>query len=149
MLDTIDSPLYLAWNQPEQYGDLYQATVELVKAIRTKYPDIILMVNRGFEVGSKRSILPDIAREIDFVLAESTLTQVDKPSFYSPEMQQNTQQILAAAKAANPNLHILSLDYWDIQDVQSVKKIYQTQRQNGYIPLVSLPALDMLSAEPQ
>lgn len=152
MIDTIDSPLYLAWNKPDHYGELYVACVKLVKAIRKKYPQMVIMVNRGFEVGSKRSILPDIAREVDFVLAESTMAQQDhltkKFTFHPPKMQHNSREILTAAQKVNPHLRILSLDYWDPKEVEGVKNLYRAQRQNGYIPQVSTVLLDTLYPEP-
>ena len=78
-LDTLDSFQILA-KTDEARNKQAQALVTLLQSIRTKYPNIQLVANRGFEV------MPQIAPLLDAVLAESLYAawdnahQIFKPS---------------------------------------------------------------------
>ncbi len=151
-IDTLDSPLFLALSQPEKYPGLYEALVELLKETRRAFPDIVIALNRGFDVDEGYTILPDVAREIDFLLVESSLTDHDfeskKQHFQPVENYQRVLKFVKQAQQENPALKVLSLDYWDPQDSCGVKRIYETQRRQGFIPQVSTLALDTLYPEP-
>lgn len=143
MFDTLDNAIFLAQQdggKDGQYAGMDTAAVRLVKAIRHHYPDIHIMVNRGVE------ILPQIAADINSVLAESTYTMYDfdtkKPvKLKAPDRRYYTEA-LAKAKQANPSLKIYSLDYWNPDDKKGVAEIYKAQQKQGYIPYVSTVELD-------
>ena len=141
MFDTIDNPVELA-RQGGDYKGMDLAAIRMVKAIRHHYPDIHIMVNRGVE------ILPQIANDINSVLAESTYTMYDfeakKPLKMTTEDRTYYTKALQKAKAANPDLKIYSLDYWHADDKKGVAEIYKEQRKRGYVPYVSTVELDKI-----
>ena len=55
---------------------------------------------------------------------------------------------LAAARAANNDLQIASLDYWDPSDTAGVSALYREARSEGLIPYVATLALDHVVPEP-
>ncbi len=135
MLDTIDSALYLWEKDKIKYAGMDQAAIDLIGAIRQHYPDIKIMVNRGFQV------LPKVAPSIDMVLAESIMVDFKNNSTeakYFPEsVTEGVVSIITGAKKVNNDLKVYSLDYWPIADEAEVKNIYMKQRERGYVPYVS------------
>lgn len=147
MLDTIDNPIDLARRDPKKYAGMDKAAANLVKTIRHQYPNIHIMLNRGFE------ILPQVAPSLNSVLAESTYTTYDfeqkKAKNLKPDDRKFYTNSLAAAQKRNAKLKVYSLDYWPLEDTQGVKAIYKAQRANGYVPYVSTVALDAVHLEPE
>ena len=147
MIDTIDSVTYLEVISPKKYGGMQKASADLIKAIRARYPDIKIMLNRGFE------ILPQVASDIDMVMAESIYTTRDtktkKPKFVQKDEYQNYLKMLNEAKAKSPKLKICSINYWLPNDKEGIKKIYSEQRAQGFIPYVSTDDLQNIVEEPK
>ena len=55
---------------------------------------------------------------------------------------------LRAARARNPALGVMTLDYWDQADVDHVRSLYARERRAGFRPYVATLALDRLWPEP-
>ena len=72
MLDTLDTPPYLEHLDPVRHRGMREAAVELVNCIRARWPDMMLIMNRGY------ALLPDVVQNIDAVIAESLLTSPDQ-----------------------------------------------------------------------
>lgn len=138
-LDTLDTAL--SSNQPE----VRRAAIDLIKTIRNHYPNTLLMLNRAFE------ILPEVAGDIDFLLAESIYTdynfETQKHQRKRPAENQKLIDNLKGLKSSH-KLQIMTLDYWPINDNIGVSEIYSEQRQHGFTPYVSTISLDKLIAEP-
>ncbi len=145
MLDTLDSPLSIDSSKQENAA-IRAASVSLVRDIRTRYPNMKLMLNRGFE------LLDPLAGYIDYTLAESTFAKYmgpnKKPTIWDHSAQRPIVDILRRAREKNPQLRIYTLDYWDMNDVEGVQFIYQVQRMRGFIPYVASPDLRTTHAEP-
>jgi polysaccharide biosynthesis protein PelA len=145
-IDTIDSAEYLEQQDPVKYAGMINAAVNMVKTIRMHYPNIKIMLNRGYEV------LPKIARDIDYVLAEGTLAnynfETNKSTLFSEEIYQEYVQKHAELKQIAPHLQIMTTDYWDMNDLEGVKNIYQKHRENGYIPYVTTIDLNNVHHQP-
>ncbi len=141
MLDTIDSPLYLAAESRDnkRLKAVEDAAVALIHQIRKHYPQTKIILNRGF------SILPRVAGEIDYVLAESIFAKTDVSTgqfgLFPPMTYAGVAEQLQGVAAENPRLQILTLDYWNTQDVKGLERIYTTQRARGFSPYVTLPDL--------
>ena len=109
-IDTIDNAEYMESVDPKQYAGMKAAAVMLITLIRSNYPHIKIMINRGF------AILPEVAPYIDYVLAESLMTDInfkDKTYYMrTHEVYEQTVKPLRALKAINPKLQLFSLDYW-------------------------------------
>ena len=142
MLDTIDSPLQLETDQPEKYKGMREAAADLIRSIRARYPDIKIMLNRGFD------ILPQVAGNIDMVMAETIYTDW-QPGKKNPVLQPQEEYAayvttLKEAQRVSPTLKVYSLDYWPSKDEKQVRAIYARQRSEGFIPYVA-PTLSLES----
>ncbi|NJE03042.1 hypothetical protein E3E27_02640 [Thermococcus sp. MV11] len=104
------------------YVDLYpekkDAMVNLVRAIRERYPDITIIANRGF------SIAEEIAPYVDYVLLEDFVTyynfSIDRYEvFDDSELQWEFDQI---QKLKSLNISILALSYADLTNESQVRE---------------------------
>lgn len=148
MIDTIDSPIYLeAEKDAELYKGMQDASARLIHVIRMHYPSIPIMLNRGFV------LLPEIAGDLTYLMAESTYTSYDfskkEPYLLSKEQRDEYQAYLQSALKYNPELTILTLDYWDMQDKNTVQNIYTAQRAEGFSPYVTTIDLHTHTPEPK
>lgn len=145
MLDTIDSALYLEQQQPEHYKGMKVAAIYIVKALHYRYPDMPIMLNRGFD------IWPEVAGDVSMVLAEGTLTRTDlksgKTEWQPDDAYQQYIKKIAEAKGYNKDLRVYTLDYWDMNDKKGVLRIYDTQRSHGFVPYVTTPDLKTIHHE--
>lgn len=147
MLDTADSPLYYAETKtPERLDDVREGLVGIIRAIRTAHPTLKIMVNRGFD------ILPLVATDIDYVLAESIYTKTNVSTGQFGLIPRNTYlevaEQLQDLGALAPRLQIFTLDYWNMDDVNGLESIYAVQRAQGFIPYVTTPDLRRFTPEP-
>ena len=146
-IDTIDNAVHLEESDPQKYHGMKQAAIDLIKAIRLNYPSMKIMLNRGFE------ILPQVAKDIDMELGESIYTDwnPNKKTYelVAAPLYKKNVQVLRDAKKINPNLEIFTLDYWNLKDEAGIKKIYQVERENGFIPYVSTLDLTQVVPEPK
>nr|WP_249127977.1 endo alpha-1,4 polygalactosaminidase [Bradyrhizobium lablabi] len=145
MLDTLDSPPYLEQLNQVCYRGMRAAAIELVASIRTRWPDMMLIMNRGY------ALLPDIAGQIDAVIAESLMTSPGPlgEGFTWVDRHQLDQQLalLQPATRRNPPLPILSLDYWNPDDTSTMAEIYRREREFGHHPYVATRSLDRIVSE--
>jgi len=146
-LDTLDDAEFLEQADPVGNRGMRDAAVQLVRAIRERYPHVLLMVNRGY------ALMPQLATSIDMLLGESVVGSFDtgtrayrrqSPADVGWQVNQ-----LQQARALNPRLRIFTLDYWDPADHEGLRAIYREQRARGFLPYVSTPQLDLVIAEPQ
>lgn len=148
ILDTIDTPLYLEELDPHRFAGMKAAATELVKAVRTAHPQAKLMLNRGFV------ILPQVATDIDYALAESIRLdykpQTDTSQFFSDVIYSELVVALKSAQHLNPRLKVVTLDYAPIgkASIPMVRKVYSDQRRHGFIPYVTTYDLGNHHEEP-
>ncbi|MGE0590973.1 MAG: endo alpha-1,4 polygalactosaminidase [Vicinamibacterales bacterium] len=146
-LDTLDDAAFLEGQDPVRYRGMREAAVRLVQTIRQHYPDVVLMVNRGYD------LMPDIAGSIDIVLGESVLTTFEPTTKayarVAPADAAWQVSALRRARARNPRLQVFTLDYWDPADREGIRRLYAEQRANGFVPYVATPLLDVLVEEPR
>lgn len=146
-LDTLDNAIHLEEKEPEKYKGMREAAINLVKGIRHHYPGIILMLNRAYD------ILPEVAALINIELGESVYTTYDfankKYVVVPSEEYQHQVEILQKAKEVNKELEVYTLDYWNPDDSEMIRKIYEAERGNKFIPYVSTIELQDVIAEPQ
>ncbi len=147
MLDTLDSPLHYAAEKGKELGEANRlAAIQLVRDIRTTYPAMKLMMNRGL------AILPEVSEQLDFILAESVLAETNvstgQSRLFSPNTYRQVVAQLHAAQRQSPQLKIYTLDYWNKDDVDGIQLLYALQRAHGFAPYVTSPDLRQLSPEP-
>lgn len=146
-LDNLDDAAALEQRNPEKYAGMKKAAVNLVKAIHLHYPEAILMMNRAYE------LLPQLADQINIELGESVYSTYDfttKSYKHVPEEEYQRQvELLKKAQQANPQLRVFTLDYWNPDDSDEIRKIYQVERNNGFVPYVSTIDLQKVIPEPK
>lgn len=145
-LDTLDNPGDMERKDPAKFKGMVNAAAHLVKGIRKNYPSIKIMMNRGYE------LLPQVAEVIDFEMGESLYSDYNfktkKYGFVAKSDYVLQMKWLKDAKKKNPNLQIVSLDYWDPKDKAEISQIYEVERKNGFIPYVATVDLDVIVPEP-
>lgn len=145
-IDTIDTAETLEHKDPVKYRKMKEGAIKLIKTIRLHFPEMKIMLNRGFE------LLPYVAKEIDSVLAESIYAvhnfKTGQEELVKPEIYASIVKELKEAQKINPSLEVYTLDYWNRNDPQEIKKIYETQRAQGFIPYVATLQLNEIMTEP-
>ncbi len=145
MFDTLDTPPYLELLDPARYHGMREAAIELVDSIRARWPEMMLIMNRGY------ALLPDVVRKVDAVIAESLMTSPDRQTggFAWVDSHQVELQLTLLNPAARrrPPLPILSLDYWDPNDARTIAEIYRRERELGHHPYVATRSLDQIVPE--
>ncbi|MBF8272981.1 MAG: hypothetical protein HW380_2086 [Magnetococcales bacterium] len=146
-IDTMDNPGYLEDLDGKLYKGMRQGGIDLIKAMHRHYPDIPIMLNRGFD------LLEALLYDVDMVLAESIRSHYDqKTKVYTltpdADYAATTAQ-LRRFKEIRPRLGLYSLDYWDPSDTRGVAAIYRQQRDHGLTPYVSTMELNQVFPEPK
>ncbi|MGB0908786.1 MAG: endo alpha-1,4 polygalactosaminidase, partial [Nitrospirales bacterium] len=139
-LDTLDS-YHLVAKTAEQRKQQEQGLVQVIQAIKTKYPDAKLIFNRGFE------IIPSVAKHVYAVAAESLFRGWDQGKKRYVEVPAEDRQWLLAQLQdiqKSQNLPIIAIDYLPAQDREHAKRIAQKIQHLDMIPWVSTPELDVL-----
>ncbi|SDF05443.1 extracellular protein [Thalassobaculum litoreum DSM 18839] len=145
-LDTLDNPIELERRDPVANAGMTKASARLIKALKLHWPEVPIILNRGYE------LLDQVAFDIDHVLGESVYADYDfstKTYQKVPDPLYREQvEILQQAQRKNPDLSVLSLDYWDPADTRTIAEIYRVQRENGFSPYVATIDLDRIVPEP-
>ncbi len=141
-LDTFDSGLSLLnGKHGMRFRGTESALVDITAKIKKTYPDRHIAVNRGLP------ILPAIARNIRFVVAESLYSRYTEGKGYE-RVDETTQQILLqqieAGLKINPELGILTLDYAGDSQFDLAQEAIVFSRKKGFVPYVSTYKLDQI-----
>ncbi|MBF0131256.1 MAG: endo alpha-1,4 polygalactosaminidase [Magnetococcales bacterium] len=144
-IDTMDNPGYLEDLDPKKYKGMRQGGINLIKAIRRNYPDIPIMINRGFD------LLDHLIYDVDDILAESTRSTIDpktQTAILTPDADYEAITTkLRRYKEIRPHIGLYSIDYWDPADLKGRTNIYRQQREHGFIPYVATQKLDQVVFE--
>jgi uncharacterized protein (TIGR01370 family) len=146
-LDTLDNAVELERRDPLKFAGMKSAAAALVRAIRAQHPGLKLMVNRGYE------LLPLLDQYVEMVLGESVFTTYDFVSKkYRPTPRDEyieQVRLLNEARQRRPELMVFTLDYWNPEDAAGIRRIYRTERANGFHPYVATIKLDRIVREPR
>lgn len=146
-IDTLDNAEAMETRDPATMKGMVAAGAALIAAVRARFPGIRIMLNRGY------AALPQAARRIDYVLGEAMASRwnfaTKRYDLLSDDDWRWQATRLRAARAANPALELMTLDYWDPADTRQVAALYARERAAGFRPYVSTLALDRLIAEPR
>lgn len=145
-IDTADNAEAMEQADPIGKAGMVDAAATLILAIRARFPGIAIMLNRGY------ALLPRVAGAIDHVLGEA---MASRWNFARKDYELLSQSDwdwqasrLRAARAINPALRVMTLDYWHSADRRQVAALYARERAAGFLPYVSTLALDHLVDEP-
>lgn len=145
-LDTLDNAAHLERLEPERFRGMTAAARDLVLAMRARFPQARIMLNRAFE------ILPEVEQAIDIVLGEAVYATYDfereEYGLLRDDLNRRYVDMLKAAKARRPALVVCTLDYWDPGNPEGIARIYRVQRAHGFAPYVATIALDRIVPEP-
>jgi polysaccharide biosynthesis protein PelA len=144
-VDTLDDADYLESLDPPRFRGMKDAAIGLVYAIRSRFPHVPLMVNRGY------GLLPMIVSQIDMVLGESVHSTYDATAdsyvrLSATDIRWQTQR-LHEAKRSRPELGLFSLDYWSPSDPQGIARLYAQARESGLVPYVA--TIDLTQVVPR
>jgi polysaccharide biosynthesis protein PelA len=146
-LDTLDNAVELERRDPVKFAGMKSAAAALVRAIREQHPGLKLMVNRGYE------LLPLLDQYVEMVLGESVFTTYDFASKkYRPTPRDEYLEqvrLLNEARQRRPELMVFTLDYWNPEDAAGIRRIYRTERANGFHPYVATIKLNRIVREPR
>ncbi len=145
-IDTMDNAEAMERQDPVANKGMVAAGVTLITAVRARFPRIRIMLNRGY------GLLPDVAPKIDYLLGEAMASRwnfvTKRYELLSDSDWAWQAGRLRAAKARNPALSLMTLDYWDPTDTKQVAALYARERATGFNPYVATLALDRLVPEP-
>lgn len=145
--DTLDNAEAMEQADPAGAAGMIAAASSLVRAIRARFPKAVLVMNRGY------ALLPEIADAVDMVLGEAMASRWNFATRTYERLSQGDwdwqAERLRAARAVNPALRLLTLDYWPPDDVAGVRALYERERAAGFNPYVATLALDRLWPEPE
>jgi uncharacterized protein (TIGR01370 family) len=145
-IDTTDNAEAMEQADPVGNKGMIDAAAALILAIRVRFPNMRIMLNRGY------AVLPQVAGAIDYLLGEAMASRWNFArnayELLSDDDWNWQADRLRKAQAANPVLRIVTLDYWKSDDTRQVAALYARERKAGFFPYVSTLALDHLVDEP-
>lgn len=132
-LDTLDSHQLFLKN-PHDLQRVRENLADLVKSIRNKYTDKLILLNRGFE------IMEDVKGYADAIVAESLFYGIsyDEKKIYKEMKPEETEWLLSKLKNARElGYKVIVIDYVDPKNrrlqIEVARRIYNL----GFIPYVS------------
>ncbi len=145
-IDTMDNAEAMEQQDPVANKGMVAAGVSLIAAVRARFPKIRIMLNRGY------ALLPDVAPKIDYLLGEAMASRWNFAGKHYELLSDSDWAWqagrLRTAKARNPALSLMTLDYWDPADTKQVAALYARERAAGFSPYIATLALDRLMPEP-
>jgi polysaccharide biosynthesis protein PelA len=144
--DTLDNAEALERRDPARFAGMVAGAADLVRAVRRRFVEIPIMINRGY------AVLPHIAQQFDMLLGESVYATFDAGAHayrLVPEAGYAWQvERMRVAWRSDRRLRLFSLDYWNPEDREGIARIYAAQRANGFAPYVATPDLTRIVPEP-
>ncbi len=138
-LDTLDSAEVLMREYPDRALEFDEALVALVSELRTAYPEVEIVVNRGFRW------LDSLSQQIDGMMVESvyqTFVGNMGDYGYKPVPTSTTKLLeLQIEKAMNQGLDVYVVDYVDPLQPEIAEATDEKIRDLGAIPFLTTPEL--------
>jgi len=131
-IDTIDTAEYLE-NDKKISGSI-KGAVSLIKKIRKKYPDIIIVLNNGLTLTDK------VGRYIDAIVVEDIYTLYDfKDKKYQLATPKWTAERLIPIKEFQEKFGkpVLSLDYLRTNQRKMIQKVTNLAKSEGFVPYIT------------
>lgn len=127
-LDTVDSV--------DVYPQKTQRMADLILAIRKRYPDLIIVQNRGLRVLEQTGPVVDGVMIESFSSTYDFQTKAYLPADYDASSWKRLQERFGFA--------VLALDYALPSDIPQIRHDYQRAREWGFLPYVSTIMLDQI-----
>lgn len=143
-LDTMDAVDLLSQRYPDRAEAFRSGLISLIRDLRRAFPDLQIVVNRGF------TVLDSLGDTIDGILVESVFgTFASESGTYLDTVENNTKllvQWLQPWQQKGKDVYVL--DYADPKDEARSREISQRASDLGFHSFVSVPALDGTSVAP-
>ena len=139
-LDTMDS-FNLAADTEQKRQSQRAGLIELIKSIGTRYPELQLISNRGFEV------LDDISRYLEAVAAESLYASWDNTAQrYTSVAEGDRRWLLGKLDHARNQLKldVIAIDYLPPSERPAARDVAVRIAEHGFVPWVANPELDYM-----
>ena len=92
------------------------------------------MINRGY------AVLPRVPGEFDMLLGESVRSTFNAASgsyaFVSDTDYRWQLDRMEEASRRDRRLRLFTLDYWDVEDLPGIARLYAEARSRGFVPYV-------------
>lgn len=131
-LDTIDTAQYLEIDK-KMRGQI-QGAVNLIKKMREKFPDIVIILNGGL------FMIDQVGKEIDAVVVEDVYTLYDfETKEYRLATPEWTRERMIPLLKFQKRFKkpVLSLDYLPENDEKAIKMVKNNAKRDGFVPYIS------------
>ena len=129
-LDTIESyKLVLNSSKQESYK---KALIEFIKKLRKRYPNKIILINRGFD------LLPYIHKYINGIVIESMFYKYNSKFEYISTPPNETKELVKKALVAKRyGLKVIVIDYLPNGESHKISKDLQQIASLGFVPYIA------------
>ncbi len=143
-LDTMDAVDMLAQQFPERAAAFQTGLTELIIALRERFPEKKIVVNRGF------SVMDAIRDSIDGVLVESVFGSFEHSSGNYVDVSESDTKILLGLLSSlqDGGKAVYVLDYADPLEPERGQRISNSAAAEGFHTFVSTPSLSGISVAP-
>ena len=131
-MDTVDTADYL--EKVKEIEGQVKGAIKLIKEIRKKYPQLIMVLNNGL------FLTDEVGRQIDALVVESIYTLYDfKKKSYDMATEKWTEDRLVPVKKFQETFKkpVLSLDYLEASDKKDIAKVRREAMGQGFVPYIS------------
>jgi len=137
-LDTVDSIAIAEKAEPAKREQFRQGLIQLIKRLKSTYPNRSIIANRGF------ALLADLVGTIDGVMVESLFRKYDfKTKSYVPEELAGTKWLLnTLEKVKGAGLDVYILDYVAENDRTLARQTAKQIEDLGFHAFISTVELD-------
>ncbi|WP_457600448.1 endo alpha-1,4 polygalactosaminidase [Hydrogenivirga sp.] len=130
LLDTLDSYELVA--EKEDFASFQKAEVKLIRRLKERYPDKMIVLNRGFE------IIGGVYKLIDGVVVESLFSGLDAKRRYINVSEEERKKLLSILyKVKAKGIPVIVVDYVPPTDRDKAREIVRKIKELGFIPYVS------------
>ncbi len=132
-LDTVSSLELLEASAPGRANEFRQGLQNVIRALRERFPDKQIVLNRGFD------LLSGLNGQVDGVLVESVFQTFDPASgSYQPVAEDTSRQLLESiATVRSQGLPVYVIDYVEAIDTALAERTHARLAALGCVPFVS------------
>jgi hypothetical protein len=131
-LDTAESPEYVAEKHPDRAKAMKEGLIQLVLALHEKFPNHLIVMNRGF------AVWPEVAKAVDGMLIENVVRHYNLEKKVSrPATEQERDWIMeriGAVKAAGKP--VFAVEFLAEDQLREAVAVVNELRGLGLVPLV-------------
>lgn len=136
MLDNVDTGEYLENLEPAAYSGATDAAADIIRSLREKYPDAVIIANGGFDT------LAEVSENLDAVICESAFSKwlVNEDgsiSYVEISPQDKAWLRPRLLRLSGSGIPILSLDYVDPDDADASQRVGMAAIKAGYHPYMA------------